>query len=87
VIIDGPAPMSPYPKAWQEFGERLRAARIAIPMALRKFADEIEQSPIAVSQVEQGDLTLEQNVSAMLLKLNIKPSEYLKARFDSQRKE
>jgi transcriptional regulator with XRE-family HTH domain len=81
MIATGPAPESPYPPAWQAFGARLREARLALPMALRKFAASIGQSPTAVSQVEQGDLKRERTVSAMLLALRIKPSEYMKARF------
>lgn len=87
MIINEPAPIAPHPQAWRDFGERLRQARLAIPMSLRKFAAAIEQSPTAVSMVEQGDLEREETVSAMLLKLDIKPSEYLKARFDKPRKE
>lgn len=76
MIIDGPAPIPPYPKAWQEFGERLRAARLAIPMALRKFAAAIEQSPTAVSQVEQGDMRNALLVKTMCIKLGIDVREF-----------
>jgi transcriptional regulator with XRE-family HTH domain len=81
MIVTGKSPIPPYPPEHVAFGSRLRNARLAIPMSLRKFAASIEQSPTAVSQVEQGDLAMEETVSAMLLALRIKPSEYLEARF------
>lgn len=82
MIIDGPAPVGPYPPAWVAFGARLRTERMECNrMSLRKFAASIDQSPTAVSQVEQGDLTREDAALAMMVALNVKFSEYHRARF------
>lgn len=82
MIINGPAPVAPYPRRHREFGERLRRARIALPMALRAFAAEIGYSPTAVSQVEQGAIAeslLGSVVLAMCARLDIPHTELLAA--------
>lgn len=82
MIIDGPAPVVPYPRRHREFGERLRQARIALPMALRKFAAEIGYSPTAVSQVEQGAIAeplLDTVALAMCVRMKIPHAELLLA--------
>lgn len=82
MIIDGPAPIAPHPKRHRELGERLRQARLALPMALRAFASEIGYSPTAVSRVEQGELVhpmLESVALGMCARLGISHSELLSA--------
>lgn len=83
MIMDGPAPIAPHPKRHREFGERLRQARITLPMALRKFASEIGYSPTAISRVEQGeigDTMLESVALGMCVRLSIPHAELLAAK-------
>jgi transcriptional regulator with XRE-family HTH domain len=76
VIIDGPAPIPPYPPAHVAFGRRLQQERISMSCALRRFAQTINWSPTSVSQVEQGDLRNALLVKTMCIKLGIDIREY-----------
>lgn len=68
---------SPWPPAWQAFGERLRQARLARNQTLRDFAWEVGYRPVAISAVEQGDMRpgLDSVALAMCVALGIPYSD------------
>lgn len=69
---------SPHPPAWVAFGARLRSERMQLGCTLRRFADLIGYSAVAISMVEQGNLNpaLESVAFSMCVELGIDVREY-----------